>query len=253
MVLNSLCDLLAKRIYTCFFFVCVFLLLVRSTLLKHTNFVFSLKNLSSCSSFEARLFFSIACLSRWTFVVIFFCLVFFRCLFIASKCCDFFVEKKKRLVLTLTHACACLGGWSGAIEAGWRDSNGIPTVRRTPDGVRDSCINGIFDDALSLDSISSRSIWKRKQQRKLKHIDNDDEIAKFNEYKRKMDSEIIEEFVRHVDVTTWRPWPGFGHASYRKFRWMCTQRNRRNIWLCVIDECHARYLCIAVCIAVALV
>lgn len=61
-------------------------------------------------------------------------------------------------ICTLTHACACFGGWSGAIEPGCRDNNGIPPARRTPDGVLASCINGIFDDALSLDNISSRSI-----------------------------------------------------------------------------------------------
>lgn len=69
----------------------------------------------------------------------------------------------------LTHACACFGGWSGAMLPMGRDSNGIPPVRRTPDGVLASCINGIFDDALSLHNISSRSICK--QNRKLNHID----------------------------------------------------------------------------------
>lgn len=61
--------------------------------------------------------------------------------------------------LMLTHACDCFGGWSGAMDAGWRDRSGIPPARRIPDGVLDSCINGIFDDALSLDRINSRSIW----------------------------------------------------------------------------------------------
>lgn len=67
-------------------------------------------------------------------------------------CCD----------LKLTHACACFGGWSGAMDAGCRDKSGIPPVRRIPDGVLDSCISGIFDDALSLDSINSRSIWQQE-------------------------------------------------------------------------------------------
>lgn len=71
-------------------------------------------------------------------------------------------KKKLRLCGWLTHACGCFGGWSGAIEPGCRDNNGIPPARRTPDGVLVSCINGIFDEALSLDNISSRSIWEKK-------------------------------------------------------------------------------------------
>lgn len=64
----------------------------------------------------------------------------------------------------LTHACVCFGGWSGAMLPSGRDSNGIPPVRRTPDGVLASCINGIFDDALSLHNISSRSICTQKMK-----------------------------------------------------------------------------------------
>lgn len=174
---------------------------------------------------------------------------FFRVFFFRLQTFVFFGKKRLRL----THACACFGGWSGAIEAGWRDSNGMPTVRRTPDGVRDSCINGIFDDALSLDSISSRSICKRKQQRKLKHIDHDCEIAKFKRIHEATKKRIPELSKNSFLPCTRHDGPKACQASYRKFRWMRSQGNRRNIWLCIIDECHARYLCIAVCIAVALV
>lgn len=41
------------------------------------------------------------------------------------------------------------------MEPGCRDNS----IRRAPAGVRDSCINGIFEDALSLDKINSRSIY----------------------------------------------------------------------------------------------
>lgn len=74
-------------------------------------------------------------------------------------------------VCSLTHACVCFGGWSGAMLPSGRDSNGIPPVRRTPDGVLASCINGIFDDALSLHNISSRSICTTKKKKKKPEIE----------------------------------------------------------------------------------
>lgn len=63
---------------------------------------------------------------------------------------------------TLTHACICFGGWSGAIApCGLGSKCWIPFPRRIPEEEgRASCINGILVDPLSLLSTNSRSIWK---------------------------------------------------------------------------------------------
>lgn len=145
MVLNSLCDLLTRFS------------------LRLKLFMFLSQNSTLLVLFFVRNFFSNICFLFLPFLLISWWILACNSGF---YCGDFmlFPMRLQLLATVLTHACACFGGWSGAMEAGWRVSNGIPTVRRAPDGVRDSCINGIFDDALSLDSISSRSICQWKQE-----------------------------------------------------------------------------------------
>lgn len=73
---------------------------------------------------------------------------------------------------TLTHACICFGGWSGAIApCGLGSKCWIPFPRRIPEEEgRASCINGILVDPLSLLSTNSRSIWKACHRRPFPRI-----------------------------------------------------------------------------------